>query len=66
MSQICMFIMNYLLLIRTISCISAGYCSSETENRLGNQLNTFSNQCHVSPALCTLLISKSMFGVSGV
>lgn len=31
-----------------------------------NQLNTFSNQRHVSPILSTFYISKSMAEVSGV
>lgn len=50
--------------LSTIGCISAGHWSPETGKRLANQLNTFSKQCHVSPALFTLLISKSMLGVS--
>lgn len=65
-SQFCMFSLIICVPSEHIGRISEGYWSSENGNRLANQLNTFSYQSHVSPALCTLLISKSMVGLSGV
>lgn len=51
----------------TFSCLFEGsWILRDLEADHLNQLNTFSNQRHVSPILSTFLISKSMAEVSGV